>query len=151
VTAVTFLSVKVNPHATHALLKSRAQEFADLLAALGPDRDLVDEEHPLDAQWAGWRLQTALRTLYRTGPTTASKLLARKRPRLRPIWDSVVSVVTATQHDQWEPVRVALREDDKALHRRLQRLREKANLPVEVSALRVLDVIAWLEGKQNSS
>jgi hypothetical protein len=33
------------------------------------------------------------------------------------------------------------------LHRRLQRLHQLAGLPTDVSPLRVLDVIAWLEGK----
>lgn len=145
--AVTFLSVDVRPPAARDLLRGRADEFALLLRELGPDRDLADEpeRHPDD--WAGWRLMAALRTLPDVGPTTASKLLARKRPRLRPIWDSVVSELTGTRESQWEPLRVALRADDRKLHRRLLRLRTSAALPEQVSALRVLDVICWMEGK----
>ena len=82
-----------------------------------------------------------------TGPTTASKLLARKRPRLRPIYDSVVAAVTGTRDRQWEPLREGLRADGGALHHRLLRLREAAELPPEVSALRVLDVVAWMDGR----
>jgi hypothetical protein len=41
---------------------------------------------------------------------------------------------------------VALRKEDHALHNRLLRLRKQAGLPEEVSVLRVLDVIAWMEG-----
>jgi hypothetical protein len=145
--AVTFLSVDVSATAARALLRDRADEFTALLTALGPDRDLVDEPDPLSAEWPGWTLMAALRGLDRVGTTTASKLLARKRPPLRPIWDSVVAEVTGTAQRQWEPLRVALRADDKALHRRLLRLRAAAGLPDDISALRILDVISWREGK----
>jgi hypothetical protein len=127
--AVTFLSVDVDARTAYALLHERADEFAALLAALGPDRDLAEEEQPLEDDWVGWQLQAALRALPGTGTTTATKLLARKRPRLRPIWDSVVASVTGTQRTQWEPLRAALRENDQELHRWLQRLHQVAGLP----------------------
>ncbi|QQZ19448.1 DUF6308 family protein [Rhodococcus sp. 21391] len=41
----------------------------------------------------------------------------------------------------------ALRADDGALHHRLVSIREEAGLPEEISALRVFDVIAWMDGK----
>jgi len=141
--AVTFLSVSVSPPAARAILRDRADELAGLLREVGEDRDLADEpeRHPDD--WAGWRLMAALRTLPKVGPTTASKLVARKRPRLRPIWDSVVSELTGTEHSQWEPVRVALRADDRTLHRRLLRIRTASGLPEQVSVLRVLEAKNW--------
>jgi hypothetical protein len=146
--AVTFLSVEVSAPAARTLLGDRAEEFSKLLAAVGPDRDLANETEPLlDFTSAGWALMTALRTLPKVGPTKASKLFARKRPGFRPIWDRVVSRVTNTVDSQWEPMRIALRADDLALQSRLLRLRQVAELPEEVSALRVLDVIAWREGK----
>jgi hypothetical protein len=40
--------------------------------------------------------------------------------------------------------------DDFDLHRRLLRLHAAAGLPADVSALRVFDVIAWLEGKDEA-
>src|SRR5687768_6439219 len=83
----------------------------------------------LDDAWAGWTLMRALDDLDDVGPTIASKLLARKRPRLRPIWDPVVADVTGTRKQLWEPLRATLRHDDLALHRRLLRLRERAGLP----------------------
>jgi hypothetical protein len=48
---------------------------------------------------------------------------------------------------QWEPLRVELSANDGALHQRLLRLRDQVGLPEAVTALRVLDVIAWREGK----
>lgn len=145
--AVTFLSVDVPAPAARLLLRDRADEFSALLVEVGPDRDLVDELEPFADDSAEWRLMNQLRGLPRVGNTTASKLLARKRPRLRPIWDQVVAEVTGTHQNQWEPLRTALRDDDKALHRRLVRLRDEAGLPAGISPLRVFDVICWREGK----
>jgi hypothetical protein len=145
--AVTFLSVDVPATAARQLLRDRVDEFHTLLVALGPDRDLADEADPLHDDWPGWKLMNALRSLPQIGTTTASKLLARKRPRLRPIWDSVVAGVTHSRDSQWEPLRQALRADDHALQHRLLRLRAAARLPDHISALRILDVICWREGK----
>ncbi|MEU5785304.1 DUF6308 family protein [Micromonospora lupini] len=145
--AIKFLSVEAPKTAVRALLRDRSAKFSALLVDLGPDRDLVYEDELLDSTWAGWQMMEALRTIPGVGTTIASKLLARKRPRLRPIWDTVVAAVTDTVSAQWEPVRTALSADDCALHRRLLRLREVVGLPAEVSALRILDVIAWREGK----
>jgi len=113
---------------------------------IGPDRDLVDEAAKIPKDWPAWELDKELTCLPDVGPTLASKLIARKRPRLVPVYDSVVRKVLGTKRDHWEPIRVALREEDHALHIRLLRLKEKADLPEEASALRVLDVIAWMEG-----
>jgi Family of unknown function (DUF6308) len=145
--AVSFLSVDIPARAAMTLLRDRKDEFNALLVSIGPDRELADEAEPLRDDWAGWQLMHELRDLRDIGPTRASKLVARKRPRLRPIWDSVVAAVTGTHDTQWEPLRVALREQDGALQRRLLRLRDAAGIPAEVSALRVFDVICWREGK----
>ena len=149
--AVTFVSVRPKSSVPRALLRDRADEFSRLLVELGPDRDLADEEAPLHNDWPGWPVMKALRTVKGINATTASKLLARKRPRLRPIWDEVVAEVTGTHKRLWEPLRVALRKDDLALHRRLLQLREQAGLPDAVSAIRVFDVIAWREGKDGTA
>jgi hypothetical protein len=79
------------------------------------------------------------------GATTASKLLARKRPRLRPIYDTVVARVIGSQQI-WEPLRTLLCAQPE-LHERLHGLRQQAGLPEAVSPLRVFDVVAWMEGK----
>jgi hypothetical protein len=144
---VTFLSVNVPATAARVFLHDQVNTLSQLLTELGPDRDLVEEEQPFADDWAGWKLMHALRVPHNMGTTTASKMLARKRPRLRPIWDSVIATTTGTQDNLWEPLRVALRADDRALHLRLLRLRAAAGLPEDVSALRVFDVIAWREGK----
>nr|EJI95798.1 integrase, catalytic region [Rhodococcus sp. JVH1] len=60
----------------------------------------------------------------------------------------VVSQVLGTERAHLNPVREALRADDAALHRRLLSIRKEAGLPEEISALRVFDVIAWMDGKR---
>jgi hypothetical protein len=81
------------------------------------------------------------------GRTKTSKLLARKRPALIPIWDSAIGGVIQTGDYFWEPLRQELRANDAALHRRLLRLRDQAGLARSVTALRVFDVVCWMEGK----
>lgn len=143
--AVSFLSVHVPAAAAIELLDSRAHVFAELLKELGPDSDLIEHRQPWDESWAGSKLWKELRELPDVGPTTASKLFARKRPRLRPIYDSVVAQVVGS-HTIWEPLRQML-NDDPDLQPRLMRLREEAELADSVTALRVFDVVAWMEGK----
>jgi hypothetical protein len=142
--AVSFLSVDIPPAAARQLLDTEAAKFSELLVELGPDRDLVEETYPWEDDWAGSRLWSALRALPDVGSTRASKLYARKRPRLRPIYDTVVERVIG-QNRLWEPLRAQLQADP-ALHPRLEGLREQAQLPEAVSALRVFDVLAWMEG-----
>lgn len=143
--AVSFLSVVVPPMAARQLLDTRAEEFAELLKAVGPDRDLADQDEPVDDGQPASRLYAVVRELRGVGRTIGTKLLARKRPRLIPIYDSVVARVCGIDYYHWEPLRQALRSD--GLHQRLMDLHERAGLGPEVSALRVLDVVAWMEGK----
>ena len=148
--AVSFLSVFVPPLAARRLLEQEADRFTELLRAVGPDRELSDEDAPIDPDWPAWRLYTRLRELPGIGRTIASKLCARKRPRLLPIYDTVVGQVTSCQTAQWVPLRDRLRADDGRLQDRLLRLRAVAELGEEVSALRVYDVITWMDGKAGS-
>ena len=144
---VTSLSVDTPGPAAIAVLRDNADEINAMLAAVGPDRDLADEIGPITADWPAWRLNRRLRDLDGVGPVIASKLLARKRPRLVPIWDAVVAKVTGTEVDQWVPLWAVLAQDDRALNERLLRLRETAGLPGQMSALRAFDVVCWMEGK----
>lgn len=81
------------------------------------------------------------------GTTIASKLIARKRPRLYPIWDTVVVDVLGTRGGpHLTPIHTALRADSD-LRRRIVAARNRAELPNTISELRVLDVLAWMQGK----
>lgn len=144
VVAVSFLSVDVPAEAAIRLLDTQAADFTALLEELGADRDLVTEAEPWDNDWVGWRLSEKLRALPDVGATTASKLLARKRPRLRPIYDSKVEKVIGLQN-VWEPLRKEL-QTTSGLHELLLRFRATAGLGEAVSAIRVFDVLAWMQG-----
>ncbi len=143
--AVSFLSVFIPPLAARQLLDERADHFARLLEAIGPDADLRDVAEPINPRWPVWELYAELRHLHGVGPTIASKLCARKRPRLVPVYDSVVARVTDCHKRQWEPFRQQLR--DHGLHERLVSLRDAAGCRESLSPLRVYDVVTWMEGK----
>ncbi|WP_433608908.1 DUF6308 family protein [Prescottella agglutinans] len=145
--AVTLLSVSVSPDGADILLRERREEFAELLRAVGPDRDLVDEADELTPDWPAWQLETALWTIPSIGRTVASKLIARKRPRLYPIYDRVVGEVLDTKKAHLNPIREALRDNDGELHNRLMALRERAGLPDTIPTVRILDVLAWMQLK----
>ncbi|MET3640244.1 hypothetical protein ABIC73_001801 [Prescottella equi] len=145
--AVTMLSVDVSPDGAQILLRERVDEFGELLVAVGPDRDLADEADELTPESPVCRLEAALWTVPSIGRTVASKLIARKRPRLFPIYDRVIGEVLGTKQAHLESVRTALRADDGALQRRLVSLRERAGLDEAVPALRILTVLAWMQLK----
>ncbi len=80
--------------------------------------------------------------------TAATKLIARKRPHLVPIPDSVVTQqLGIVKGRYWLPLHAWLTADDNANHRHVVELRDAAGLGPEISALRVFDVLAWLVGK----
>ncbi|WP_269456368.1 DUF6308 family protein [Micromonospora auratinigra] len=74
----------------------------------------------------------------------AGKLLARKRPKLVPVYDRVVSCAYGSADGFWEWLHGKLLEDGGVLARRLDTLHQEAYLPEMVSRLRVLDVVFWM-------
>lgn len=151
--AVTLLSVQVPSRAAIQILVSQRRRFETLLEMIGPDRDLASEASVAEQDFRpAWDLWRALAELPGLGPTTVSKLMARKRPHLIPIYDSVIDA-TVLGHSGilWGPMHSALRGGDWALHHRLVRIRTQAGLDESISALRVFDVIAWMDGTGNSA
>lgn len=80
------------------------------------------------------------------GRTRTSKLIAAKRPRLIPIWDSFVEQATALDtSDYWRQFQSVLTADDYAVWTWLTDLRDLAtNVPASISNLRILDVLLWM-------
>lgn len=146
--AVSFLSVAVPPKAAWELLAGRPDDFNNLLQDVGAD-DLSDvDPSVINESWPAWRLWCELRKLRGVDWVIAGKLLARKRPRLIPIYDRVVKTVTGGDRNYWKPLCRALQADNKALYQRLAQLHLEAGLPQAVPLLRVFDVIAWMEGQE---
>ncbi|GGP77736.1 DUF6308 family protein [Streptomyces sindenensis] len=144
--AVQTLSVTVPaPVALDLLEGSLGTQLCELLRGIPADVDLSDADASVVADGSpahqAWSL---LESQYKVGWVIAGKLLARKRPRLLPVYDRVVRCALGRPPSFWTELRTALREDDAALHHRLLGLRQSAGLPETVSALRVADVAVWM-------
>ncbi|GAA2173545.1 hypothetical protein GCM10009784_08280 [Arthrobacter parietis] len=148
--AVSMLSVFV-PAEAAAGLQDKANEIRGLLAALPGGLDFTDlnrsgfDRH-LGPDSAAQKLWDVLRShgdSWGIGPTTASKLMARKRPALIPIYDSEVGPQMGLQNSalQWEKWFRTF-QDDPGLGARLDRIGAKADVP-HISRLRIMDVALW--------
>lgn len=150
VVALATLSVEVRGPAAIDLLGARGREATGLLRQIPTDLDLVDaeDEHIDDASPLGelWRL---LRRVPGMGPTRTSKLLARKRPRLVPVYDSVIEAQLGLRDSVgfWAGLRNALQAESAYLDRHLQEIRKQAGLAEQLSTLRVFDIVVWMDGQ----
>ncbi|MBM0229060.1 MULTISPECIES: DUF6308 family protein [Micromonospora] len=145
--AVQLLSVQVRPHRALDLLQGQlGRELAAELAQIPVDVELgAHEAFPLIVEGGhadnAWRM---LRNADGIGWVIAGKLLARKRPKLVPVYDDVVSCAFGTGTGFWEWLHGKLREEGGVLAQRLRALHAEADLPAVVSRLRVLDVVFWM-------
>lgn len=157
--AVACLSKHVPARAALGILGEHSHDIGTLLGYIPPDLSLKDipfEEHD---QYFGngtpslrlWRLLRRDRsTRWGIGATTASKLMARKRPGLIPIYDSVVGGVTGFDNADgtWSAWHHAFATDSELVER-LESLRLAVGLH-GISLLRVLDVVLWMHGSQGA-
>ncbi|MFJ3645262.1 DUF6308 family protein [Streptomyces murinus] len=144
--AVQTLSVRISAQVALDLLEGDlGVRLSKLLSSIPFDIDMVEAEAADLAE--GSPAHTAWRLLYDQpgiGWVKAGKLLARKRPRLLPVYDQVVRCVLGRPKSFWLDLHGALRADNHALHRELMALRQAADLPATVSVLRVCDVVLWM-------
>ncbi|MEU8419349.1 DUF6308 family protein [Micromonospora sp. NPDC048835] len=135
--ATTLLDISWHPLAIRTLLAD-SDHVSAALAAIRADLDLWNAG-PHDLQSAAV-LHRWLDDLPGVGPVTASKLLARKRPRLVPVHDEIVLRVLGPPKEQfWVTLATALKEP--ALRDEIEGLR-----PASVhstSLIRLLDVAIW--------
>ncbi|MGB3353732.1 MAG: DUF6308 family protein [Mycobacterium sp.] len=146
--AAAMLSVDIPAQAAIRLLVRDAAEITDLLEQIPVDRDIVDiDPDELIRGSAASKLWSVLRRgSDGMGRTRTSKLLAAKRPRLIPIWDSFVERATGLDtSDYWRQFQWVLIADNHSVWRWLTDLRDlAANVPNGVSNLRMLDVLLWM-------
>jgi Family of unknown function (DUF6308) len=136
--AVTLLDVRFQPSAVRRLL---AGEFDDALRAVPADVALCDLGPEVDEPAAV--LWKALRELDGVGPTLTSKLLARKRPQLCPIEDSViVSFVCPEAGQLWYELAGVLRSTER--RDRIDSLWPGGHEIAKPTTLRLLDVAIWM-------
>ncbi|MEV7039100.1 DUF6308 family protein [Amycolatopsis sp. NPDC051061] len=82
-------------------------------------------------------------------PVTASKLLARKRPRLFPVYDSRVKTVLKAPRSEWQCLWSWFHTDSTRASA-LADLRMEAGGIEDISLLRCLDVVLWMRARTRS-
>lgn len=149
--AVTLLEMTVPGDAALAVLQRQASEFNALLSNIPADVDLWNApEDVIGPGSAAARLWERLMVFPQMGWVTTSKLLARKRPRLLPVYDTVVKAALQPNRDSfWMPLREELQ--DARLVNRLKEIRDTAGLDKSVRLLRVLDVAIWTRNRKAST
>ena len=128
---------------------TRQRRLHEMLRAIPTDVALADlPAADLGDTWPVRPLYRELLSIPDVGETTACKLLARKRPHLVPILDSVVTQELSIERGLfWLPLHDWLVADDRANHLNLESLRSRAGLGPDISVLRVFDVLTWMTGK----
>ncbi|MEU5254934.1 DUF6308 family protein [Streptomyces longwoodensis] len=150
--AVATLSVDVPVRAVlHVLEQTGRNRYSRLLSQIPVDLELAAaEDRHVAKDSPAWNLWQSLRDVDGIGSVGAGKLLARKRPRLLPVYDSVIKKVferPPTDLSFWSDVRRALRADDRMLVAHLEDVRGLAGIGEDIGVLRVLDTAAWLHGR----
>ena len=112
---------------------------------LGTDATLplIADDGPADRAWHLLEGPTG------TGWVIAGKLLARKRPRLVPVYDGVVRCAVGKPPHAWTWFHRMFTERVGALPRRLGTVRAEAGVSEAVAAPRVLDVILWMRHRDS--
>lgn len=160
--AVSMLSVHVPARAVLGITGRFADQITELLSRLPVDADLhqlncaeftslLDDKHsPGHQLWDLLRQNSQKGNRWNVGPTTASKIMARKRPKLIPIYDSIIKQQVGSEHPggYWKQWYEALHGSaNSALVERLVRIRAESGQS-HLSLLRVLDIILWQHGRQ---
>jgi hypothetical protein len=143
--AVSMLDVRFGAKAIHHLLTLKTAD--PMLGYLPPDQDLWKTDQATRDE-----LQRALKVLDDipgVGRTKASKLLARKRPRLAPICDSVTERFYATERwDFLDSLAECLSSDATRTYIEQLKTSDKAS---SCSTLRILDIAIWMTGSNSRS
>ncbi len=144
--ALTFQRVNIPPTAARDFLTARADRLTELLVALGPDRDLVDDPTARTDDWAGWQLMRALRAPHKMGSTKAANSSPASVPAFAP----------STTASSPRPPAARTTCGSRCVSRsgRMTTLcttgccgcAPTPGCPSRSAALRVFDVIAWHEG-----
>lgn len=153
--AVTLLSVNIPGQAALRILGEHDPNYRsdlnELLRRIPTDVELADADERLLA--TAEKLWELLRDNHGVGPTKTSKLMARKRPHLLAVIDSVVINAVGHvpgKHNFYRNLRAALAADDRRLRGHLIALRDEADIGRGISVIRVFDVLVWMWGSGRS-
>lgn len=136
--AVTLLDVRWSPSAVRRLLGEDGTQATILLVGINSVMNLWEaSDDTLAAIEPMWDLLTSYPGV---GETHASKLLARKRPRLVPITDKIIVDRVGASGRTWQTLRYGLQ--DPSLRVAIAALRPPRARTASV--LRLLDVALWM-------
>lgn len=148
IVAVSMLSVRIPGSAALAILDTHAEELNDLLAPIPVDIDLWDDAaiDQVATVSSADKLWTRLEALEGSGWVTAGKLLARKRPRLIPVYDRVVQAAFGLERggSWWTSLQSVLRAEPSLVDKAVA-LRKESGINESITVLRVIDVAVWMK------
>lgn len=143
--AVSMLDITWRPQVVRIVLVSRKQELSALLAAIPQDVDLWEASDEaltnIDLLWH------ALTSIEGIGTASATKLLARKRPRICPISDSLVIKAVDVPGRTWDVLRCLLQDPGARAEVEALRPAEAAG----ASLLWILDVALWVTRSKSAA
>jgi len=121
--------------------------YDELLMHIDPSADITHLDGDLYVQ--ADQLYRALRRIHGFGPTRVSKLLARKRPKLLPIRDSIVNEqLQISGFAWWKSLAATMRQDS------VIELLDETTPPTQEGSparLRVLDAAIWMHGSKSTA
>jgi hypothetical protein len=136
--AVHLLDITWRPEVVRVLLVNYKQELSAMLSNLPPEVDLWNASDPvlrhIDTIW------DALTAIEGIGTASTTKLLARKRPRLCPIGDSLIKRAVDVPGRTWDVLRFLLQDPQARAEVEALRPPEAAG----ASLLRIVDVAIWV-------
>lgn len=142
--ATSVLSVSLTGKVIDSILDRDAEIERLLRIASDPMATLWGTDPSSEYYRALTELYMLLRDIGGVGTTSASKLLASKRPHFVPIRDSVVERLLGNPTEWWKPWRDALSNPG------FVEFVQSLPGPSDVSVLRKLDVILWMHGRREA-
>jgi hypothetical protein len=151
--ATTMLSISISSNKVRGFtpseivdLMGRSAETGALLRQIPTGRSLEELSERQFNQWLAPggpadSLYHLILDIFPNRYVATNKLVARKRPALMPIHDSVVKRVLGPSSNFWESWWRALQETE--IVERLRDIRNEANQP-HLSLLRVADLVIWM-------
>ena len=152
--AVSTLNVTVPAGVSIWLLSNEGNAaVTELLTRVPVDVELADGGDLVAEGSALWQLWDLLSTACWPTPTTGndmgrtkiSKLMAAKRPRLVPIYDSVVSSLFPPVPNYWHAFSRLMSNDQGRL---MMSIASVSGAPEDVTFLRRLDALFWMIGRE---
>jgi hypothetical protein len=152
IVAIEMLSVRVPSLVALDLLDGAlGDEAATLLRQIPTTVSLWDNAAAglINKDESAYKLWSLLESQDGVGWVTAGKLLARKRPRLIPVYDDVVRCAFGRPREFWTALRVALRQDSGSFRVVVEDLIKRSGIPDGISPLRGLDVALWMRHRSH--